>query len=598
METKLLQRRPRTAGHSAFSKRPPLAGKGAVTNDSMFIRRAASARPARGNGGREAWTARENPRQAAETPPTATIMPISTAAKGLHSAVEKGRFHQLRFLIDFGADLNLKNERGEGVLVTALRIPGDRCRQKMFSVLLRLGAALEDLDPVSGRDTLLWACYLGRDDQVRRLLQVCPGDLNFSRKDHAGNTCLHYVVEAEKEDIVRLIARSMKRFGLPVDIPDANGVTPYIHAKRYGYEDIQEVLVNEGNASPSQFDLDELDLLGSSAAANPQGADSAKAGSRNTYHKIRYPVYHSLKSSSATTSINSSFSGKLSTGTDKKYLKNSSILSYPRSSSVWSSRVMASSENSSSASSSQCTSTNGHTWTMTATASGGKKGKGEKQRPTGSQPRNTCWNNNTWADQRESGSTTMPCTSTPVTSHSSEFFKSSGNDSSITQGNASNRVSSSQCYSTSAHLSIDVTRTESTHVLNSLSRESTKPIKSEPKKNYLQQKVDVPAASSLADEQSSSVQNVQELFGFMSMQLAPNYRRKADPKNAYKAPPKVKPKPAAGGNWGIVSIFSRLKAKSQKIKLQSKARQERRGSMASGSGKLLLGRLKDQFTPN
>ena len=182
-------------------------------------------------------------------------------ANSIHDVVQNGRLQQLKFLLNFGVEINDKN--GGSLLLTALRIPNEKVRENMFNFLLRKGVSCEKTDSETGRDVLLWACELGREVQVVRLIDQCLGDLNFTRKDRYGYTCLHYAVRRRSVMVVRQIARSMHSFGLSVDVPDLDGATPYIQARRLGYVEIQQVLVSEGKASLTQFDMKYLNLVNS-----------------------------------------------------------------------------------------------------------------------------------------------------------------------------------------------------------------------------------------------------------------------------------------------------------------------------------------------
>ena len=69
-----------------------------------------------------------------------------------------------------------------------------------------------------------------------------------------GMTALHYATIHGHLEIARLLVESMNKYRLSVDITDANGMTPYIHANRLGFYDIAELLVKQGHCSRNQFD--------------------------------------------------------------------------------------------------------------------------------------------------------------------------------------------------------------------------------------------------------------------------------------------------------------------------------------------------------
>ncbi len=178
----------------------------------------------------------------------------SKQSSGLHQAITDCRFHHVRMLVDFGLGIRKKTQGGQSVLVTALHIGQDCKRHKMFKLLLRHGAQCDVIDPGTGRDILSWACYLGRKEQVSQILEQTAGEVSLQRLDKYGYGALHYAVMFEHIDVVWLMCRIMSKFNISVDFWDKNGASPYIHAKRRGHLRIQNILINEGGASPGQFD--------------------------------------------------------------------------------------------------------------------------------------------------------------------------------------------------------------------------------------------------------------------------------------------------------------------------------------------------------
>ncbi len=125
-------------------------------------------------------------------------------AKSLLQAVSECRIQHVKTLLGFGMNLTqvMNNTSGEGVLVTALKIEDCRKRGKMFNFLLKNGANHNEVDRHTKRDVITWACYLGRENEIRKLLDSCQGDIELCRKDKYGFTCLHYAAMFGLKDAV------------------------------------------------------------------------------------------------------------------------------------------------------------------------------------------------------------------------------------------------------------------------------------------------------------------------------------------------------------------------------------------------------------
>ena len=85
--------------------------------------------------------------------------------------------------------------------------------------------------------------------QVKTLLEETAGDIKLSEKDGEGYTALHHAVKIGNLQMVQNLVDYHVKFGIPVDIPDKMGLTPYIHARRLGYRDVASVLREQGLAS-------------------------------------------------------------------------------------------------------------------------------------------------------------------------------------------------------------------------------------------------------------------------------------------------------------------------------------------------------------
>ena len=179
---------------------------------------------------------------------------LTIMASALFDAIQTGRFRQVKFLLDNGVSIKTKNFQGQNLLVSCLHIGEPELRTKMFKFLLKRGVDCCDVDKKTGRDVLGWCCALDRDAETAALLQAAAGDINLNRFDHHGLTCLHHATKTGNTDLVQLLLNIFKKYHLSVDIADKEGLTPYLYAQRLGFYDIAAMLLEEGNASPEQFD--------------------------------------------------------------------------------------------------------------------------------------------------------------------------------------------------------------------------------------------------------------------------------------------------------------------------------------------------------
>ena len=175
-------------------------------------------------------------------------------ASGLFEAITRGRYRHMRFLLDSGLSVNSVNSRGETCLVAVLHLADDTRRRALLTFLLRRGADALHVDPVSGRDALLWACYRDLAAEATLLLRTLGADACLSRRDRAGCCALHYTALNGNVALTRQLCAAMARYEVSVDIDDDRGFTPYLVARRLGHDHCATALAHVGGASQYQFD--------------------------------------------------------------------------------------------------------------------------------------------------------------------------------------------------------------------------------------------------------------------------------------------------------------------------------------------------------
>ena len=179
--------------------------------------------------------------------------------EGILKAVRHCRIQQLRVLLKFGVKLTSPDgRRASQILLEALLIDHPNKRKVMFRFLLRNGVNYNEVDNI-GRDTLIWACYLGRETQAKDLLEYCLGDIDLCKRDKYGSTGLHYATQYGLKDVVEKLCKAMVKFNLSVDITNKDGNTPYLVAKILHRFEIMTILVNIGNASRCQVNIMDID---------------------------------------------------------------------------------------------------------------------------------------------------------------------------------------------------------------------------------------------------------------------------------------------------------------------------------------------------
>lgn len=86
---------------------------------------------------------------------------------------------------------------------------------------------------------------------VKNLLNRASLDIDFNKQDRFGDTSLMHAVRSGNTDLVRLLVNIMQRLSIDIDVKNHCDITPYLEAKRFGFEEIAEVLKNDGNVCQS-----------------------------------------------------------------------------------------------------------------------------------------------------------------------------------------------------------------------------------------------------------------------------------------------------------------------------------------------------------
>jgi len=161
----------------------------------------------------------------------------------LFPAARTGKMKAVRSLLEAGADINVKNDRGWNILhamldVRHLNYPGYRPSRDMLELLLSKGADV-NLKDKDGRTPLHLAVELADEEIVRLLLD--KGAQANAKDVKSGFTALHYAVRLGSKNVAELlIAR-----GADINAKDNQGHTPLYFAANHDYQ-VAELLINKG----------------------------------------------------------------------------------------------------------------------------------------------------------------------------------------------------------------------------------------------------------------------------------------------------------------------------------------------------------------
>ncbi|CAF0811475.1 unnamed protein product [Adineta ricciae] len=171
------------------------------------------------------------------------------------NAIQRAQYKQLALYIRHKYKLNFVTEDGRNGLFYALDIADAHQRQKMIKFCLDHGIDPLQKETTSGFTPLHEAISRQQVESVQLLLANVSGEINWREFDTQGRTILHLAVEANSIPILDALLNVMNHYGVSVDIPDRNGLTPYLLAIKLHLRDMVQILLKKGHASRRQCDL-------------------------------------------------------------------------------------------------------------------------------------------------------------------------------------------------------------------------------------------------------------------------------------------------------------------------------------------------------
>ncbi|CAF0723188.1 unnamed protein product [Rotaria sp. Silwood1] len=171
------------------------------------------------------------------------------------NAIRQSQYKQLALFVRHNYNLNVTTKDGRNGLFIALDIPDARKRRRMIRFCLDHGIDALQKEKKYNYTPLHEAIARQQIDSVQLLLANAGGEIDWRSLDVHGRTILHQAVESNNVSILEALIIVMNHYGVSVDIPDKNGLTPYLLAVKLHLRDMAQILSNKGHASRQQCDL-------------------------------------------------------------------------------------------------------------------------------------------------------------------------------------------------------------------------------------------------------------------------------------------------------------------------------------------------------
>lgn len=154
-------------------------------------------------------------------------------------AVKKGEVNTVQLLLQQGADVNTRDDRGNSLLMLSITME----YQDIFELLLSKGADTTVTD-AGGRTPLLISLFMDKIDFVKYFLS--KGYIKgINMKDNTGKSPLMIAVAKGYSDIVSQLIE----LGANIKDADNDGITPLMYAVKLNYNDIAEMLLKRESSS-------------------------------------------------------------------------------------------------------------------------------------------------------------------------------------------------------------------------------------------------------------------------------------------------------------------------------------------------------------
>ncbi|CAH1773997.1 unnamed protein product [Owenia fusiformis] len=175
--------------------------------------------------------------------PRVKSIPKCVQALSITDAISKGYFQQVRFLIEYGANVNERDMDGRTPLMLCALVDNEEWGVGIARTLLEKGAYVGYRDKM-GLNAMHYACIYERAILVDTFFNAIDFDLN--QGDRKGNTALFYAVTANNETVVENIVKTLCRYKMTLDKKNNQGITPLIQAWKSGHVVCAGLLLQNG----------------------------------------------------------------------------------------------------------------------------------------------------------------------------------------------------------------------------------------------------------------------------------------------------------------------------------------------------------------
>jgi len=215
----------------------------------------------------------------------------------LIECIISGRMYKLRAILeDSESDMNFNyvDENQMTPLMVACSLDNERTKTREYTIrmLLKRGANPNIVD-ACGTTVLANACKQNNIEVVKILLKRAFLDIDFNVKDRFGDTCLMHAVRTNSTELVQLVVNIMRRLSVDIDVKNNSDITPYLEAKRLGFNDVANILTKDGKASqtimicPLIFDEHAEDAYNKANTVQAFNSNSRKSfGSKSSHQNL------------------------------------------------------------------------------------------------------------------------------------------------------------------------------------------------------------------------------------------------------------------------------------------------------------------------
>lgn len=173
----------------------------------------------------------------------------------IFDAIRHCQYKKLALYLRHNYNINVISKDGRNGLFYALDVPQSYRRCRMIQYCLDHGMKPLQRETINGYTVLEETIARQQIDSFQLLLGEVSGEIDWRAFDNRGRTILHQAVEVNNTIILEDLLAILNRYSISVDIPDKNGLTPYLLARKLHLLDMADMLLKKGHASRLKADL-------------------------------------------------------------------------------------------------------------------------------------------------------------------------------------------------------------------------------------------------------------------------------------------------------------------------------------------------------